>query len=79
MWGEGSNNYKFMQTMREELSDNEDGACTYMESGVYVGASPTRGGNLTYALYSDSSCEYQLSSSKYSVDDYLSSESNCGS
>jgi len=72
--GDTSNsNYQFMQTMRENDMINYGSSCYQIESGMYIGAKPMMGGNLTLAVYSDTYCMTELSSDTYSVDDYVSS------
>jgi len=66
-----SSDYSFMQAMRGEMGD----PCQYVDNNLYIGIKPTEGGNITQALYSDSSCENE--SSAYSVDEYVSRD--CGS
>jgi len=66
-------NYQFMQTMRENDMVTYGSSCYQIESGVYIGAKPVVGGDLTLAVYSDTYCLTELSSDSYSVDDYVSS------
>lgn len=76
--GTSSSAYQFMQTMREQDMDQYATSCYQLDSGLYIGAKPVMGGNLTLAVYSDTYCMTELSSDTYPIENYLGSKTSSG-